>query len=273
MEIRYRITLSSFRQILFLPWTLCCPFAHAQLLNGSFENVDGSSWEGWSNIGWMTPLSSNDVPIGGGEWSISPPTENLQYNSGPQGLRQELPWLLNGDSIHLEAWLKSRSLGCNGGSRLGLGNVIGDTSWISFLVTDTAWTLVQYSGRVYITPGEVPYIYMGSHWPCGPNYHPHAGLIDAVSLWVVEPTAIPIFRPERWRVVFDASAGMVRLESSIPIDGSMQCSDANGRHVSVPMDRHNEYHIDLHITSLAAGLYFFQANTASGPMVARFVIP
>lgn len=243
----------------------------AQLVNGSFEDENGSTMFGWSSYS-MPSFTEHDAPSGGGNWSASPATTNYQWNSGLQGTYQDLPWLMDGDVISLSAWLKSSSLGCNGGARLDLLHVISDVSFIALSVTDTAWTHVQYDGPVYFVDGQTPRLVLGAFYPCGPNYNPYAGSVDEVSLTVTGPSGIQTEVAKGYTLAYDAGSGIVSIATADPMVGGFRCADIHGRDMAIHADAADRQ-VRLNVGNLASGLYVFYCSTINGKVVARFFKP
>lgn len=119
---------------LFIQLLIFYNFCNSQIVNGSFETYMGDfSLYGWQNYGGM---ASNDVPNGGGEWSLE-----LSEGCSWSYCKQTIPIIKDGDIWELCCWAKC--INSFGGGLIFwstdtfYNHFISDTVWTQICITDT----------------------------------------------------------------------------------------------------------------------------------------
>jgi len=241
---------------------------HAQslLINGDFEDEEGSSDEGWEWICGPLYFITNPAPIGG-SWAVSIRVSN----NAPcimTRMYQRLPNAVDGDVLELSGWVRNQHGAPVTGAFLGLGTlsdgvltpmVEAGTLDYPWEYQSLVWTVALNEGDtavVILSPGELP--------PTGIySLAAFDGLALNRAVGLVEEHN-PTLAVHRWGDQIIAA-----MTNGLPIREA-HLLDAQGRYVRSA--QHSRSTVELSTLGLAGGLYILVALTESGQVSKKFLL-
>lgn len=251
------------RPLTILLFAVALP-AHAQLINGSFEDANGFSLAGWE---WTcaAPVGGTDVPVSAGQWCAGLEAGNLVCS--PSYLFQRIPFAVSGTHYILAGWVKTDDAGWGVLPRIGFGSlnngIITTQSWVGnpapdwyyCWINDTAHATATDTTVAVLTAGEA---FMGQGW------------FDGIELDPADPTALDE-RTHRMQFLLDEQ-GLLHVAVPGREPRSVQLFDATGREVFVEPRIVNGT-VLFSTTHLATGVHVLRLLTDDGPMTGRFFKP
>ncbi|HMC96835.1 MAG TPA: T9SS type A sorting domain-containing protein [Flavobacteriales bacterium] len=244
------------------PLLIAAP-ACAQLVNGSFENNGAFSLEGWE---WTcgTPPGGNDVPPGGGQWSVR--KDLGDPDCSPSYLYQRIPFAQPGDHWTVSGWVRVDEVGWDALPRLGLASVNNGTfttqSWIGSPAL--VWNFCWITDTVHATATDTAVVLL----TCGTGFL-GAGWFDGIELEPLTPTGIS--EPAHVHSYLDEEEVLHLSAGDRPIRG-VRLFDAAGRALDRDV-QNGPGSMALVTNGLKSGVYLVQLITDAGPATTRFVKP
>ena len=160
--------------LLILPFCSVALTAPGQVVNGSFEDENGSSLEGWtfSSGGDVDP--HNDGAPGSGAWSAAPHASQSS-STGLHWIAQQVGPLMAGDIYTVSFWVKCpmqyEQCVC-----LHLNGPTNPT----ICANTPDWSLVTFTDTSGVA-GELEILFRAKSTGLTGNYNPRPGYIDGVS--------------------------------------------------------------------------------------------
>ena len=234
--------------------------AHAQLVNGSFENNGVFSLTGWE---WTcdTPVGGTYVPPGTGQWSVRKNIGNP--NCSPSYLYQRIPFVQSGDYWKVSGWVRVDSTGWNALPHMGFATLNnGDFTTGAWIGSPAlSWNYCWITDSVHATATDTAVVYL----TCGTDFL-GAGWYDGIEL---EPLLTGIVEPVRVHTYLDEDQ-ILHLSAGEHFISSVQLFDAAGRVLRTEVMERSA-NVTLATADLVPGVYIVQLSTDAGQGTARFV--
>lgn len=249
----------------------------AQIQDPGFEQL-GLQWDHWCEWQFV-----NDVPPGGGNWSLRMPvvsgiSPDCYVIDDLQPLAyQELPWVQSGDELLISSWRKATPDDPNDAPNMDAVCVIG---WLTspttfdydYAAQPTTWepvpgdweelTIARSVGQIPV--GSTPVLFIGGH-----GFVQSPGFIQFDNVSVVTTTGIADHGSVLSTHGIDATSGDLWIQlPAAPL--TVIVLDAQGRTMAVAW-QHTGSRVELSTGELAGGAYSVIVRTASGDHAIRFV--
>ena len=251
---------------------------HAQLVNGDFEN----QLTGWTATCPSATQISNDVPPGGGLYSVAmpmlTPTEDCYLFNGIEPLlHQEVPGVVNGDVLSISYWQRGVPIDPTEANLLTSFHFFGwfsDPDTYTLLPNqgsgDDAGPWTQRISTYIVTglpTGATLSIILGGH----AFQNSLGGIVgfDNVQVSFNSTTSINPIIPAK--VQFGPNPATDKLWIDVtesPL--SMRLFDAQGRSVTTPQMHLGANKVELNVEGLSPGLYVLCMDTGKGLSTLRF---
>lgn len=241
--------------------------AHAQLINGSFEENGEFSLSGWE---WTCddPQAQMDVPAGGGMWSAWKQSGHAK-GCFPNELYQRLPDVQYGVLYLLSGWVKcpmDEFSACIGGS-IGFGTINNGAFAFAQMTTssDTNWAFITAEHVFDPGVGDTAIVILNSGFIGGPINPLPAGF-DQLTLDI--SNSISEKPRPKLSLFVEPSSGRLNVGSTARMR-SLECFDATGRRLLDQRAAGTSAVLDL--AGFGDGAYLLRVNTESGTLTSRFV--
>ncbi|MBL0128013.1 MAG: T9SS type A sorting domain-containing protein [Flavobacteriales bacterium] len=257
------------KSLLLTSFLLLSALAHAQLFNGSFEQVGSPSLAGWE---WTCddPESVNEGAPNSGEWSVTKQPGNAK-GCFPNFLFQRLSDVQPGQMRTLTGWVRcTASLGCPGAfigfGRLSNGMVMAEENAGS---NATEWTFLAITDTIEFDPGDTALVVLNGGFVGGPALPPAANF-DGIELLAPQGISSVPGTPisQRW----DAISRTLYLGSVTPFQGGVTLFDATGRMLPAIVRRASPTNLQIDVEAATSGVYFLRVVNGEGERAVRFVV-
>lgn len=238
-----------------------------QVVNGSFENFEGSSFTGWD---WYCsePSAAPGGAPGWGSWhAVVAPGQSTGCT--PNFLTQPITGVLNGDRLTVSAWVRCDSdEPCLGGF-IGIGRLVNGGVVIDDLTTAVSgtWAFISITDTIEVANDDVPLIVITAGG-AGGSISGNPAHIDGVEL---EPVlAVNETRAANIRHYVDPTLRTLSISAGDEPISAVDLFDLTGRRLSLATERLHRNTVLVDLNGLPDGAYFAQVRTAAGGRTIRF---
>lgn len=257
------------RSICTLILGLCAStLAHAQLVNGSFEQDGQFSDTGWTGT-CAQPGGGNEGAPGAGIWHATVMPGNFQ-GCYPAYLYQPIPGAMDGQLYLVGGWVRCNTEEPCLGGYLGIGRWNGSAIEVDDLngVQGTDWTYVEIVDTAEIDDGEQAVVVLTAGSIGGP-ISPAPTQFDGIQLDLA--MTVNTAMEERVRHFVDPTSQVLYLYAGSGTINEVSVFDLTGRQVKVKQ-RSPSRTMQVDLNGLPTGAYLAQVSTTAGGRTIRFTI-
>lgn len=246
-------------------------WANAQLVNGSFENVDG-----WDLTGWTSSCQNAFFGIGqpdNGNWSTSVPHGETNGSCYASNLVQFVPAIQDGATWTLDGWCHNMLTGFSDpyiGIGMGIKHEDGWWEYFTSAQMNTGnWTHLSVTNSFSMAAGDTAFVILNAGIVSGNGTGAWAEF-DGFTLTDLSTGLQGEGEHNTPAFIVDRSTGTLRVELTGPVS-SILLVDAIGREQVLRTVHHTERTLEVDMSSIPPGSYVMRMTTASGIRTLRFI--
>lgn len=241
--------------------------ASGQVINGSFEGLDGPEFTGWN---WVCaePNSGTGGAPGWGSWhAVVAPGQ--AKGCTPNYLTQPITGVMNGDRLTLSAWVRCDSEEPCLGGFIGIGRLVDGNVVIDDLTAAVSepWAFISITDTIEIQGDDVPLIVITAGTLGGPIAGNPAH-VDGVELEQV--VSVNEVHSVNIRHYLDLNQRTLSISAGEEMITDVRLFDLTGRRVQVTTERNTTSTVHMELNGLPGGAYFAQVSTQAGKRTIRF---
>jgi hypothetical protein len=236
----------------------------SQILNGSFENNDQPTLDGWQIS--YNGQSAQDAPLDGGNWCLKLEAGNYQ-GFFPSIAHQIIPGVKNGDIVRISAWAKQELGITSANLYLQIFHSYSESTLIAKDSSDsTNWTKLTVQDTVYLNDTDCLAVVLDAGITSGPATNwVYFDLIEFESTTSVDiigdqgssiPKTIQVL--PNYPNPFNAST-TISFHISKPVFIDLMIFNSSGVSIESLIHENKDvgfYQIDWYASNLPSGIYF-----------------